>query len=511
MKENINSIKKRAFFCNFSIEGTLSGIEYSSFKRAWLFERLLNVSSFFITTKLSVNGYIFWEKLKERGLVPESSQHINVYDSYMMTSKGESYPVASLSAFDTLNVNPVSKESDRVVLSDNLSADITWRNSSKKKIYTITYYSQGKVVRRDFFGKHGQLSIKRTYSFNGKVLQDDIYQVTGKRVLTINYCQSFKVVNVLKYYPDGIRLKYIFKSEHELILHWLKRQDFLVSDVFLIDKNRVWGPALSEYRKSKNITLISTLHSSHLRDSYKSPVRNNLNSNYSKILLNQWMLDALVVLTDEQRDDIVNNFSVNSRIFTIPHAKDFTMPIKKYHQRDNNMLVTIGRLSSEKQFEQAILIMEQVVKKFPKKKLYIYGEGREREKLEKLVKSKKLERNIFLPGHTTDISKVLDSATLYLCTSKVEGFPLTLLESLSHGVPIVSYNIKYGPSSMIVDNENGFLVEKDNIEAAANKVIDFYSTPGLPELMSKNAYKLSELFSQENLAKKWENILGSYL
>lgn len=495
------------YFCNVSIEGRLTGIEYSSFKRALLFFNYLGIVPHFITVKRSVNGYFFWEKIKERGLVPKDSLHINVYDDYMRVDLGVSLSPTRLHFSNVTQREKLSNEADRLTLGNNLQVIVTWRDIDKKQVYHVTYLNNKSVIRRDYFGQYGQLAITKYYSSEEKIVQEDLFEVTGVRTLTVNYDDEVKIKNILKYASDGIRVAYIFQNEDQLYLHWLKERQFSTGDLFLIDKNRVWGPALSEFRKCKNIVLVSTLHSSHLRNSYTPPLPNNLNFNYAPILQNKWMLDLLVILTEEQRKDIESHFKVNSCIAVIPHAKDPTPPIKNYQQRDQNMIVTIGRLSPEKQFDHTILIMEQVVKILPKKRLYIYGEGGQRKKLEKLIKEKGLEENVFLPGHISNVSEVLNRASLYLCTSKVEGFPLTLIESLAHGVPIISYDIKYGPASMIMDGENGFLVERNNVEEVVARIDHFYSTLNLPELMSRNAYKLSEKFNQKNIAQRWKSLL----
>lgn len=500
-------MSKNIYFCNSSIEGRLTGIEYSSFKRAWLFFRYLNIVPYFITNKLSVNGYLFWEKIKERGLVPEDCHHINLYDDYMRINQGMSYPPTQLKFSDIVQRVEISETVEKLILANQIQITVTWRDASKKRIYHLAYRQNNQVIRRDYFGQYGQLAIAKYYN-SGKLFQADLFQVSGVRVLTINYDQEAKVENILKYHSDGVRSAHIFKDEQQLQLHWLKDKGFSTGDLFLIDKNRIWGPALSELRKRKNITLVTTLHSSHLRDSYKPPLPKNINSNYAQILSNKWLVDLLIVLTEEQRKDIDADFKLNTYVAVIPHAKDPVEPLNDYQQRDQDKIVAIGRLSSEKQFDHAILIMEQVVKVFPEKKLYIYGEGNQRGKLEKLIKSKNLENHVFLPGHITDVSSVLNLATLYLCTSKVEGFPLTLIESLSHGVPIISYDIKYGPSAMISSHENGILVERNNIKEAASAVIHYYSASNLSELMSRNAYRLSEKFSQKNVAQKWKNLIG---
>ncbi|SPL72133.1 putative poly(glycerol-phosphate) alpha-glucosyltransferase [Acinetobacter stercoris] len=151
--------------------------------------------------------------------------------------------------------------------------------------------------------------------------------------------------------------------------------------------------------------------------------------------------------------------------------------------------------------------MELVVKKHPLTQLYIYGEGGERNSLERLISEKKLNNNVFLPGYTENIADELNDSILYLSTSKMEGFPLSFLESLNHGVPIFSYDIKYGPSALIENGANGVVVEKDDIVNAANAMTLLLDDRKKLRDMSEEAYKSSTLYEMKNVAEIWKKEL----
>src|SRR5690606_22583719 len=123
--------------------------------------------------------------------------------------------------------------------------------------------------------------------------------------------------------------------------------------------------------------------------------------------------------------------------------------------------------------------------------------------LQKEIDIKGLGKNVFLAGYTENISKELNSSVLFLSTSKTEGFPLAFLESMSHGVPIISYDIKYGPKAIIKDGFNGLVVEKNNIKNTADKIIHCLNNEILLKNMSKNAYETAENYTMENIAKIW--------
>lgn len=498
------------YFCNYKIEGGLTGIELSSFKRSLLFEEYLNIIPDFITVNLSVNNHISWNEHKKRGLVPKNSHHINMYDDYMKLEEGANYSPANLDRFEIANRVLVSDSREKITLKCGIVLNVVWKDCSRMQLYIIGYSLNNKIVRRDFFGMYGQLAISKVYDNDGCDTQVDVFEVSGKVCLSIMYGGSKAILNICVYDKCSSGVAKIFNNENELVFDWLNSKEIKVGDFYFVDKNRMWSEPLSKLRVTKDINVISTIHSSHLKNSYNLPIAANLNYNYLGIFNNKWLLDAVVVLTPDQLYDIESNFKINSKVVSIPHAKDTVSSRVPFELRDPDTIIMIGRLSEEKQFDHAIAIMKELIVFLPNKKLYIYGEGKLRGYLEDLVREGGLEDSVFLPGYTKDVGAVLEKSSVYLCTSKVEGFPLTLIESLSHGVPVVSYDIKYGPSAMISDSINGYLVERNNINQAVEKLICFFKDKDKLVEMSEQAYLLSDKYHKERVAVEWINLIQGF-
>ena len=90
-----------------------------------------------------------------------------------------------------------------------------------------------------------------------------------------------------------------------------------------------------------------------------------------------------------------------------------------------------------------------------------------------------------------------------LLTSRNEGQPLALMESLGRGCPPVSYDIRYGPSDVIEDSVNGFLVPAQDIAAAAERVVKLCTDPELARAMGQAAWESSEQFSDPAVVGQW--------
>ncbi len=169
--------------------------------------------------------------------------------------------------------------------------------------------------------------------------------------------------------------------------------------------------------------------------------------------------------------DIVKRFGDRTNYFVIPHAIKEGKYDHPFEQRDLNKVVMFARYHEQKQLDHAIKAFEKVVKKVPNAKLEIYGFGDKEKELETLIKSLKMEHSIHLKGFNKNPADTFKKSAVSLLTSEYEGFGLVVLESLRYGCPVISYDLKYGPSDMINNGENGYLVENLNINQLAEKVI----------------------------------------
>lgn len=171
-----------------------------------------------------------------------------------------------------------------------------------------------------------------------------------------------------------------------------------------------------------------------------------------------------------------------------------------------NYIIGVGRLESNKQFDQ--LITSYAKSKLPLNNvnLLILGNGAESERLKSLIKALSLEDKIKILPFRNNPFPLMKKAKALLLTSKFEGFGMVLLESLFLATPVVSFDCKSGPNEIITDGINGILVEDQNKEQlveALNKLLDhqFYSK------LKKNASLGLEKFSKETIVQAWVKLL----
>ena len=169
-------------------------------------------------------------------------------------------------------------------------------------------------------------------------------------------------------------------------------------------------------------------------------------------------------------------------------------------------LVYMGRVSYEKNIGQAIKAVALAIKKIPNLQLVIVGDGPERKKLEKLAKDLGVEKNVLFLGikHGRELAETLQANDIFLTASKTENMPVSVLEAMATGLPVIGVDA-LGIPEIVLDKINGFIVSPDKIEAMAGKILQLVEDAKLRERFSKKSRELSLDYSQEKIAQKLED------
>lgn len=207
--------------------------------------------------------------------------------------------------------------------------------------------------------------------------------------------------------------------------------------------------------------------------------------------------DAVVLLTE--RDSLARNYFKNK--YVIPNAVDFG--IGSYSTVENTKVISIGRLDAFKNFYDQLLVWSTVVKTHPNWTLHIYGEGTERMTLQKQINQLKLQSHVFLEGVTLEVKEKLNESSLFLFTSLAEGFGMVLVEAMQMGLPVVSYDCPCGPSEIITNNHDGYLVPLHHLENFENTVLNLIQNVSLRKKIGNNAKDSSQRFTTENIIPQW--------
>ena len=208
-------------------------------------------------------------------------------------------------------------------------------------------------------------------------------------------------------------------------------------------------------------------------------------------------IDQVVTLT---QNDKVQFEQFHSNVLVIPNFSPF--PISSTRYNDSKQIVTIGRLTDQKNYIHLLKAWKDIYNLIPDWKLNIYGEGEHLQLLTDYIEQNSLQ-NVFLKGVTSNIQKVYEQSAFFVMSSKYEGLPMVLIEAQSFGLPIVSYNCPYGPSDVISSNENGLLVEDQNVQKLADAILKLASSPDLLQQFSQNSLLNAANYQPEQILQMW--------
>lgn len=179
----------------------------------------------------------------------------------------------------------------------------------------------------------------------------------------------------------------------------------------------------------------------------------------------------------------------------------------------NHKAIAAGRIAPVKGFEKAILAWKTVVDQFSDWELHIYGQGEKQyiESLQNLINENNLQKNVIIKNAVSNLDTVLLDYSIYVMTSLTECFPMILLESLASGLPIVSFDCPHGPKNIITNNEDGFVVENQDVIALSGKINLLIRDEDLRINMGKKGKQNSYRFSKENVILKWQSLFNSLI
>ena len=172
------------------------------------------------------------------------------------------------------------------------------------------------------------------------------------------------------------------------------------------------------------------------------------------------------------------------------------------------MILAVGRLEKLKGFELLIEAFKEAGLPY-EWKLKVIGEGKYRDTLIKYRNEAGLNDKVIFPGRIKDMGEVYGKASIFVLSSRYEGFPNALIEAMSAGLPVISFNCKYGPNEIIDHRENGILVDNQNTNMLAKEIHDLVYNENEQVRLGKNASKVKEKYSCRKIMEKWEEVIDS--
>ena len=222
-----------------------------------------------------------------------------------------------------------------------------------------------------------------------------------------------------------------------------------------------------------------------------------------RFISNLSRLERVVLLTNEETGfwPELNNLTV------IPNP--IITPLDKISTCMEKRVIAAGRYAPQKGFDRLIDSWAIVSKKHPSWTLHIYGDGLLRQELQAQAERLGIADTCLLEHTVENIADKYCESSVFVLSSRFEGFGMVITEAMGCGVPPVSFACPCGPRDIIDDRVNGLLVEDDNVEEMAEKIAYLIENEEIRRQMGIQAYQDARKYKMENIARLWTELFES--
>lgn len=216
-------------------------------------------------------------------------------------------------------------------------------------------------------------------------------------------------------------------------------------------------------------------------------------------------LDALTVLTERDGRSYAAHLNGGVRTVRIPNTvRDMGAARADLSSRT---VLAAGRLTPQKGYDLLVPAWAAVAERQPDWRLRICGDGRDREKLERLISEHAVSDSVSLEGPARDLGAEMESASLFVLSSRHEGLPLVLLEAMSKGMGVVSFDCPTGPADVIEDHRNGLLAPARDVGALAAGILELIADEDLRRRCAEAAVETAREYRMNAVGPRWEALL----
>ena len=313
--------------------------------------------------------------------------------------------------------------------------------------------------------------------------------------LNINFKAHFSYGLIKKYLSHKRKLKFYEKKLAQIINKL--EIDICISlcgkEIEFLDKLKVNCKKVAEIHFAMNVRkqFLTARHNSHfwqlLGDIRTKQLKQSVKG-----------LDKLVVLT---KADLQQWAKTHKNVIQIPNPNPLNN--SKYSLLDQKQVISVGKLDPQKGYDLLVEAWSLVVLKHPNWVLNIFGKGELKQKIIDKIEEFNLIGKVNLCGLTNNVVDNYLKSSIYVMSSRYEGLPMVLIEAMSCGLPMVSFDCEFGPREVIKNKENGFLIEPNNINKLADKICLLINDENLRKEMGAKSIESAKRFSKEKIMEEW--------
>ncbi|MFD0898655.1 glycosyltransferase [Loigolactobacillus binensis] len=497
------------YFVNQYLMALNSGVEHAEFKRLALFKRH-GVAAKIVTRDFDA---LLHQNSQHFGLV--ATDMVNLYDFFRGSEQltPQVLKIQDLNLAPAYNVDPGANVS-HVREGDHLVADVYFSPGTVGHLYYVNYFdSFTNIVQRTYYDSRGFKAADQFFAPNGELITELIYNLDGSRLFERFYTHDQEQQN----YMTAIRLlnyrgqQWQFNSENELMRFFLDELNRRTPGTFIADRPLAadW-PMINMQTAARKFVWLPTTHANDPQDQ----VFSNMNGAYVYALHDHLAkLDGVITATKQQAADLTRWLgdkplrpitAISAAVVADTTLNAAPVPAA---ERTAGKIIFVGRIDQTKRLNQLIEAFSQVHQRLPHTTLEIHGYGTLIAKLQQQVTQLNLKNVItFVPYHQ-DLAKTYDQAQLFVYPAESDGQSLALVEALAHGVPVVSYDINYGPKEIITDGSNGYLVASGDVNALASGMTKALVNQKRWRQLSRNAYHSVKQYGEARIWPLWQQAL----
>lgn len=217
----------------------------------------------------------------------------------------------------------------------------------------------------------------------------------------------------------------------------------------------------------------------------------------------------IITLTSQDRLNYIKKYKMKSNMVDVIYNWIDPVDVVEKYTINSKKIITVGRFDRQKGYDYLSKVAISVLSKHPDWEWDIFGEGDEiiKQTLREELKVGGVLSQVHFKGNVKGIENIYPNHGVYVMTSRYEGLPLVLLEAKQYGLPIVSFNCPTGPSEIVLDGVNGYLIDNFDTERMSNKIRELIENNELRDNFSKNTMKDTEKFDKEKIFQQWVNLI----
>lgn len=231
---------------------------------------------------------------------------------------------------------------------------------------------------------------------------------------------------------------------------------------------------------------------------------------FKRLYLNK-LADRVTVLTEHDFNYIGNR--LRNKV-VMPNPLPYK-PIDEFSNKREKIILAAGNIDRYyyKGFDNLIKIWGKIAKQYPDWKLHIAGNGSEDSmaKLYELANEYDLSNQFVLLGQVKELDKQFRESSIFVLSSRYEGFGMVLIEAMSQGCACISFDCTAGPREIINNDVDGILVEDQNMDAMKIALSDLIENEDKRERLATEAIKSVNRFSLENITDRWELLFNDVI